>query len=196
VPQKGFGLNEQTPDAASEDHSRKKQMTHTDNSPVRYLTGLAPVVLLSAVLMLVSAAGGSAQVIERGVQGALIGAGIGAITGGGKGAGKGALIGGAAGAVVGGIEKSNRERYEPPPEPVYHAAPPPRYAPGPSYSRTVHDIQRELVRLGYDPGPIDGQYGRGTANAITMYQEDNNLLVDGQATQPLLKHMIQQGSRG
>jgi len=147
--------------------------------------------------MLVSVASASAQVVERGVQGALIGAGIGAITGGGKGAGKGALIGGAAGAVVGGIERNKRNRYEPPPEPVYHSAPPPRrHHRHSNYSPLIHDVQRELVRLGYDPGPIDGQFGRGTSNAIVAYQEDNNLLVDGQASQPLLKHMVQQGASG
>ena len=174
-------------------------MTHSNVSPVRFLAGFATIALLSAAVVLVSVATASAQVIERGVQGALIGAGIGAITGGGKGAGKGALIGGAAGAVVGGVEKSNnRRRYDPPPQTVYHAAPPPppRYSRGSNYSRLVHDVQRELVRLGYDPGPIDGQFGSGTSNAIIVYQEDNNLLVDGQATQPLLKHMIQQQGRG
>ena len=168
-------------------------MIHSNKSAVRFLAGLASIALVAALVVLTSAATASAQVVERGVQGALIGAGIGAITGGGKGAGKGALIGGAAGAVVGGIEKNKRQqRYAPPPEPVYHSAPPPRYS-GPSFSRLTHDVQRELVRLGYDPGPIDGQYGRGTATAVSMYQEDYNLLVDGKVSQPLLKHMIQQG---
>ena len=176
-------------------------MMHSNNTPVRFATGLLPGVLLSAVILVATVASVSAQILERGVQGALIGAGIGAITGGGKGAGKGALIGGAAGAVVGAAEKSSRERHykdEYPPEPVYHSAPPPPreyYAPS-NYSRLVHDIQRELVRLDYDPGPIDGQYGRQTANAINGYQEDYNLLVDGQASQPLLKHLVRQGSQG
>ncbi len=171
-------------------------MTHSYGSPLRLLAGFAAIALLSAAVMLVTVTSASAQVVERGVQGALIGAGIGAITGGGKGAGKGALIGGAAGAVVGGIEKNKRRQYQPPPEPVYHSAPPPRRYQRSNYSPLVHDVQRELVRLGYDPGPIDGQYGRATANAIDAYQEDYNLLVDGQASQPLLKHMVQQGARG
>ena len=168
-------------------------MTQLNKSTVQAVAGISSLALVATVIVLAWTASASAQVVERGVQGALIGAGIGAITGGGKGAGKGALIGGAAGAVVGGIEKNkNRQRYAPPPEPVYHSAPPPRYS-GPGYSRLTRDVQRELVRLGYDPGPIDGQYGRGTAGAVSMYQEDYNLLIDGKVSQALLKHMIQQG---
>lgn len=172
-------------------------MMHSKTSPVQFLAGAASAALLTTAIVLWPSSA-SAQVIERGVQGALIGAGIGAITGGGKGAGKGALIGGAAGAVVGGVEKNrNRRRYDPPPERVYHSAPPPpRYSGASNFSRLTHDVQRELVRLGYDPGPIDGQYGRGTANAVSMYQQDYNLLVDGNISQALFKHMIQQGSQG
>ena len=172
-------------------------MMHSKTSPVQFLAGAASAALLTTAIVLWPSSA-SAQVIERGVQGALIGAGIGAITGGGKGAGKGALIGGAAGAVVGGIEKNkNSRRYDPPPEQVYHSAPPPpRYSGASNFSRLTHDVQRELVRLGYDPGPIDGQFGRGTANAVSMYQQDYNLLVDGNISQALLKHMIQQGSQG
>jgi peptidoglycan hydrolase-like protein with peptidoglycan-binding domain len=57
----------------------------------------------------------------------------------------------------------------------------------------VADVQNELSRLGYDPGPVDGQYGPQTRTAIKTYQEDYNLVVDGRASKPLLDHMVQQG---
>jgi len=165
-------------------------MKHSNTSIIRRLTRLMPHVLLSAVFLLVSISATSAQVVERGVQGALIGAGIGAITGGGKGAGKGALIGGAAGVAVGAVEKNRRDRYRNAPPAAYRSVPPPRYS---TYSQTVADVQRELSRLGYDPGPVDGQFGPQTKTAIRTYQEDYNLVVDGRASRPLLDHMVQQG---
>jgi len=165
-------------------------MKHSNTSIIRLLTRLTPNVLLSVVFLLVSVSAASAQVVERGVQGALIGAGIGAITGGGKGAGKGALIGGAAGVAVGAVEKNRRDRYRNAPPAGYRSVPPPRYS---TYSQRVYDVQRELTRLGYNPGPADGQYGPQTRAAISTYQEDYNLLVDGKASEPLLDHMVQQG---
>jgi hypothetical protein len=163
-------------------------MKHLNTSIIRRLTRLTPNVLLSAVFLLVGVSAGSAQVVERGVQGALIGAGIGAITGGGRGAGKGALIGGAAGVAVGAVEKNRRDQYRRPA--TSRSVPPPRYS---TYSRTVADVQRELTRLGYDPGPVDGQFGSQTKTAVRTYQEDYNLVVDGRASGPLLDHMVQQG---
>lgn len=165
-------------------------MMHSNTSFFRLLTRLTPNVLLSAVFLLVGVSAASAQVVERGVQGALIGAEIGAITGGGKGAGKGALIGGAAGVAVGAVEKNRRDSYRNAPPANYRSVPPPRYS---NYSRRVADVQRELTRLGYDPGAVDGQYGPQTSAAISTYQEDYNLLVDGKASEPLLEHTAQQG---
>jgi len=167
-------------------------MTQMNTSLIRSLFRFLPNVLLSAVFLLVGASAGSAQVVERGVQGALIGAGIGAITGGGRSAGKGALIGGAAGVAVGAIEKNKREqRYHNAPPPGAYGPPPPRYS---TYSQRTADVQRELSRLGYNPGPVDGQNGPQTRAAISTYQEDYNLLVDGRPTEPLLDHMEQQRS--
>ena len=54
-------------------------------------------------------------------------------------------------------------------------------------------LQEILDTLGYDPGPVDGQYGPQTRTAIKTYQEDYNLVVDGRASKPLLDHMVQQG---
>ncbi len=43
----------------------------------------------------------------------------------------------------------------------------------------VTRIQEKLTMLGYAPGPIDGEYGPATAAAVTAYQRDNKLEVDG-----------------
>ncbi len=153
-------------------------------------------LVLSMAAMLLGAGISSAQAQDGLIAGGLLGAGAGAIiggaTGGGKGAAKGAIIGGAAGAILGGVSESNRRRrYAPPPPPprrVYTYAP----APGPAYG-LVYDVQSSLLRLGYDPGPLDGQMGRRTADAIAAYEHDNGLLVTGQPSEALLNHMIQRG---
>lgn len=56
-------------------------------------------------------------------------------------------------------------------------------------SSTVLDIQRELNRLGYNAGPVDGVMGARTRAAIQAYQRDHDLLVDGQPTASLLSHV-------
>lgn len=40
-------------------------------------------------------------------------------------------------------------------------------------------IQAALENAGYNPGPIDGQMGRQTKDAIKAFQKANNLAVDG-----------------
>lgn len=57
------------------------------------------------------------------------------------------------------------------------------------YSSTVLELQRELNRLGFDAGPVDGLMGARTRGAIQAYQRDNQLLVDGQPTSSLLSHV-------
>jgi peptidoglycan hydrolase-like protein with peptidoglycan-binding domain len=56
-------------------------------------------------------------------------------------------------------------------------------------ANTVLEIQRELNRLGYGAGPVDGWMGSRTRAAIQAYQRDNGLLVDGQPTSSLLSHV-------
>ncbi|MFC1674728.1 peptidoglycan-binding protein [Candidatus Omnitrophota bacterium] len=41
------------------------------------------------------------------------------------------------------------------------------------------DIQLALKNAGYDPGPIDGEIGAKTRDAVKAFQADNNLNVDG-----------------
>jgi hypothetical protein len=60
-----------------------------------------------------------------------------------------------------------------------------------SSGSVVREVQSSLSRLGYDPGPIDGAMGPKTATAIRSYQQQNGLLVDGRASQPLAEHLRQ-----
>ncbi|WFM72785.1 peptidoglycan-binding protein [Halomonas sp. CKK8] len=53
----------------------------------------------------------------------------------------------------------------------------------------VAEIQRELNRLGYDAGPVDGAMGRRTRSAIREYQADRDMAQDGRATAELLRRL-------
>lgn len=44
---------------------------------------------------------------------------------------------------------------------------------------TVRQIQIALKNAGFDPGPIDGQMGRKTKEAIRAFQRANGLIPDG-----------------
>jgi len=56
----------------------------------------------------------------------------------------------------------------------------------------ISEIQRSLIRLGYDPGPV-GRMNPKTEEAVRSYQRDKGLLETGNLSQELLKHMIQNG---
>ena len=43
----------------------------------------------------------------------------------------------------------------------------------------IRRTQHELARRGFDPGPIDGIWGRMTESAVKRYQQAHGLLVDG-----------------
>ena len=51
----------------------------------------------------------------------------------------------------------------------------------------IRDIQQNLTTLGYDPGPVDGLFGKKTHTAIQVFQRKQGLEADGQATTKLLK---------
>ena len=55
--------------------------------------------------------------------------------------------------------------------------------------QAVRKIQRKLKELGYDPGPIDGDYGHNTAAAVAAFQAAKGLVVDGQAGRQTLKRL-------
>ena len=52
--------------------------------------------------------------------------------------------------------------------------------------QVVMKVQQLLTTLGYDPGPIDGKYGRRTAEAITTFQKDSDIFEDGLINKQLL----------
>lgn len=43
----------------------------------------------------------------------------------------------------------------------------------------IRDLQRRLLSLGHEPGPVDGVIGALTTAAIMEFQEENGLVVDG-----------------
>ena len=52
--------------------------------------------------------------------------------------------------------------------------------PSPEFVRSeVLTIQRALHHLGYNPGPVDGDFGSRTRSAILRYQQDTGLAADG-----------------
>jgi hypothetical protein len=58
-----------------------------------------------------------------------------------------------------------------------------------SSGSSVADVQRELAREGYDPGPIDGVMGGQTRSAIIAFQQDNGLAVTGRIDSELLSEL-------
>ncbi len=50
-------------------------------------------------------------------------------------------------------------------------------------------VQRHLARIGFDPGPLDGQVGARTMRAVNAYQRARGLPVDGRPTRDLLARL-------
>ena len=44
---------------------------------------------------------------------------------------------------------------------------------------TPVELQKALLRAGYDPGPIDGRLGKKTRSAVKAFQKKNSLTADG-----------------
>ena len=44
---------------------------------------------------------------------------------------------------------------------------------------TPIDLQKALLRAGYDPGPLDGRLGKKSRAAVKAFQRKNNLNADG-----------------
>jgi hypothetical protein len=62
-----------------------------------------------------------------------------------------------------------------------------------AHSLMVLEVKKSLVRMGYDPGPIDDQMNPKTVAAIRAYEVKYSLLETGRPSQELLKHMLQHG---
>ncbi|MGB5707478.1 MAG: peptidoglycan-binding protein [Arenicellales bacterium] len=56
-------------------------------------------------------------------------------------------------------------------------------------SDLVVGLQRELTRIGIDPGPVDGLFGDNTAAAIRSFQQQSGLPVDGRPSKQLLQRL-------
>ncbi|NNE21953.1 MAG: peptidoglycan-binding protein [Rhizobiales bacterium] len=56
-------------------------------------------------------------------------------------------------------------------------------------TKSVERAQRQLQKLGYDPGPIDGKAGTKTTEAIRQFQADMRLPADGQLSPALLNRL-------
>lgn len=54
---------------------------------------------------------------------------------------------------------------------------------------TITQIQLGLKRLGYEVGAIDGRLSAQTLTAISDYQSEHELIVDGRASRALLEHL-------
>lgn len=147
------------------------------------------LALLFALIVLSATHSGtvSAQVLKRGIQGGVVGAVVGGIVDGGRGAGKGAAIGAGLGVVAGAIEAENKARRRA----DLYGTPRSRRTNrhGTPRSGLVYDTQVALEYLGYSPGPLDGVYGPGTAEAIRQYESANQLSVTGRPSRQLLEHM-------
>jgi hypothetical protein len=61
----------------------------------------------------------------------------------------------------------------------------------PPENARVARLQRFLIELGYDPGPVDGLYGPQTAAAVRDYQRQTQLPITGLVTEELVKHARQ-----
>jgi len=66
------------------------------------------------------------------------------------------------------------------------AAAPPSTRAQPLDQAQLAEIQRDLARLQFDPGPSDGVLNDQTAEAIRKYQGDRKLKVDGEPSRALL----------
>lgn len=146
------------------------------------------LALLAVAAPLLLSACGTDQT-DRTVSGAGIGAATGAVVGavtpltpvGG------ALLGGAIGGATGALTTPSEVNLG---KPVWRNSASASPAPTRAIDSTmVRDIQAELQRRGYDVGPVDGRLGPRTQTAISDFEQQNGLPVDGQPSSSLLDYM-------
>ena len=154
----------------------------------------AYLALLTAAFLL-SACGSSTG--DRAASGAGIGAAAGTVVGAVTGLSlvQGALIGAAAGGLTGGLTDEDTINFG---DPLWGKSDSSSSSSNASSGQTAtnqaslnltRDVQSGLRQLGYDPGPIDGNYGPKTKAAIERYQADNGLLTDGIVSAELSAHI-------
>lgn len=152
----------------------------------RYFCALAGTVLL------LSACGTTPE--ERGLTGAGIGAAGGTVLGAVTGLTlvEGALIGAAAGGLAGALTKPETLDLGPPLWKRGTRSSGTASQPAVEQRTMVRDVQRDLARLGYYLGPVDGVAGKQTRAAIRQYQADNGLAANGEVSQRLATHVSSQ----
>ncbi|HVR67738.1 MAG TPA: peptidoglycan-binding domain-containing protein [Verrucomicrobiae bacterium] len=62
-------------------------------------------------------------------------------------------------------------------------------------SKLIWQIETELTRRGYKPGPVDGTMDQQTAAAIRSYEDDAGIAVTGKASQALLENLEYSNAR-
>jgi peptidoglycan hydrolase-like protein with peptidoglycan-binding domain len=136
------------------------------------------IILVLVLFLAACGTGTQDRAISGGGIGAAAGAVVGAITG--LTVLEGALIGTGLGAAFGGLTDAQDINLGQPIWRQYSTTPSKQAASsGPKTSNMVAATQANLARLGYEPGPIDGQYGLQTAAAISQFQRDQSLPADG-----------------
>jgi peptidoglycan hydrolase-like protein with peptidoglycan-binding domain len=145
------------------------------------------VVMIGALL-----AGCGSTTEDRGLSGAGIGAAAGAVVGAVTGLSivEGVVIGAVAGGAVGVLTDDKQVNLG---KPAWQRD---AKADGDGDQRLVQDIQTSLTRRGFDPGPADGRMGPRTRSAISDYQRQHKLLVDGRPSPELLNHLQSEAGRG
>ena len=141
-------------------------------------------ILVFTITIFLSACGTMPK--DRALSGAGIGAAAGTVLGAVTGLTlvEGAALGAVGGALIGVVTDKDDVNIG---EPAWKQGS--GHANTPATSRTVARVQHELSKRGYDAGPPDGVMGPKTREAISQYQQDNGLLVDGRATTELAAYI-------
>ena len=144
------------------------------------------------VVVGVLATGCGSTTEDRGLSGAGLGAAAGAVVGAVTGLSivEGVVIGAVAGGAAGMLTDERQVNLG---KPAWKSS---AKADATGDTRLVQDIQTALSKRGFDPGPPDGQIGPRTRAAISEYQRQNRLLVDGRPSSELLQHLQSEAGRG
>jgi hypothetical protein len=154
---------------------------------------------VSMLILFVLTSGCGTMPEERAISGASIGAATGAVMGAvtSLAVGPGALIGALGGGLVGAMTNNSQINMGDPLWKRAQSASQPRQS-APAAQRTtpapdpgmVASVQQRLAHLGYDPGPVDGIYGKRTADAVRRFQRDHGLEDDGLITAALAERVL------